>query len=202
MTKFIDAKGKACPIPVVLARQAVAGGAEAITIEVDNATAVENLRRLADNLGFEIAVRDIPGGFAADLTHNGAAAPCSACEEAVEAPFSRRDDGWTVFVSRDIIGSGDRELGTNLMRMFFYTLVQSDDLPRSILFMNDGVKLPAGDEQVAEHLTALQEKGVQVLVCGTCLNFYGLTEQLKTGTVSNMLDIVSAMQAAGKVITV
>ena len=201
MTKYIDAKGKACPIPVVLARQAVAGGAEAVTIEVDNATAVENLKRLADNLGYEIAVRDIPGGFAADLTRDGAAAPCSPCAEAAEAPLSRRDGGWAVFVGRDIIGSGDRELGTNLMRMFFYTLAQSDDLPQSVLFMNDGVKLPAGDEQVAEHLDTLQKKGVQVLVCGTCLNFYGLTEELKTGLVSNMLDIVSAMQAAGKVIT-
>lgn len=78
----------------------------------------------------------------------------------------------------DIIGSGDRELGGNLMRMFFYTLAQSEDLPRSILFMNDGVKLPVGDSQVVEHLNALQAKGVEVLVCGTCLNFYGLTEQL------------------------
>ena len=67
-------------------------------------------------------------------------------------------------MGRDIIGSGDRELGTNLMRMFFYTLAQSDDLPRSILFMNAGVKLPAGDEQVTEHLKTLVEKGVEVLV--------------------------------------
>ena len=108
MTNFIDAKGKACPIPVVLARQAITAGADALTIE---------------------------------------------------------------------------------------------NLPRSILFMNDGVKLPVGDSQVVEHLNALQGKGVEVLVCGTCLNFYGLTEQLQTGTVSNMFDIVSAMQAAGKVIT-
>ena len=199
MTNFIDAKGQACPIPVVLARQAITAGADALTIEVDNATAVENLKRLAGSLGMAITVREIEGGFAADLLRDGAAPPAPA--QAPLEVLSCSGSGWSVFVGRDIIGSGDRELGGNLMRMFFYTLVQSEDLPRSILFMNDGVKLPVGDSQVVEHLNALQGKGVEVLVCGTCLNFYGLTEQLQTGTVSNMFDIVSAMQAAGKVIT-
>ena len=199
MINFIDAKGKACPIPVVLARQAITAGADALTIEVDNATAVENLKRLAGSLGMAITVREIEGGFAADLLRDGVAPPAPA--QAPLEVFSCPGNGWSVFVGRDIIGSGDRELGGNLMRMFFYTLVQSEDLPRSILFMNDGVKLPVGDSQVVEHLNALQGKGVEVLVCGTCLNFYGLTEQLQTGTVSNMFDIVSAMQAAGKVIT-
>lgn len=199
MTNFIDAKGKACPIPVVLARQAITAGADALTIEVDNATAVENLKRLAGSLGMAITVREIEGGFAADLLRDGVAPPAPA--QAPLEVFSCPGSGWSVFVGRDIIGSGDRELGGNLMRMFFYTLAQSENLPRSILFMNDGVKLPVGDSQVVEHLNALQGKGVEVLVCGTCLNFYGLTEQLQTGTVSNMFDIVSAMQAAGKVIT-
>lgn len=67
--------------------------------------------------------------------------------------------------------------------------------------MNAGVKLPAGDEQVVEHLKVLMEKGVEVLVCGTCLNFYGIADRLGAGTVSNMYDILSQMQAASKVIT-
>ena len=106
-----------------------------------------------------------------------------------------------MFVGRDIIGSGDRELGTNLMRMFFYTLSQGEDKPGAVLFMNAGVKLPTLDEQVAEHLKVLSAAGVEILVCGTCLNFYGLTEQLRVGTVSNMYDIVTRMQKAGKVVS-
>ena len=89
----------------------------------------------------------------------------------------------------------------SLMRMFFYTLTQGDELPGTILFMNAGVKLPTLDAQVAEHLNALQERGVKVLVCGTCLNFYGLADQLKAGTVSNMYDIVSCMARSAKVVT-
>jgi len=104
-------------------------------------------------------------------------------------------------VGRDIIGSGDRELGANLMRMFFYTLAEGDALPESVLFMNDGVKLPTLDDQVAAHVQTLTDRGVEVLVCGTCLSFYGLTDRLQAGTVSNMFDIVSRMQAAAKVIT-
>lgn len=198
--KLIDAKGKACPIPVILAKQAISDGADAFTIQVDNTTAVENLKRLAGNQGFTVSVREGDGAYSLDFARAGAA--CPACEAEVDSPLPAPSRHYAVFVGRDIIGSGDRELGGNLMRMFFYTLAQSDDLPQSVLFMNAGVKLPAGDEQVAEHLKALQAKGVQVLVCGTCLNFYGLTDQLMVGTVSNMYDILSQMQAAAKVITV
>lgn len=199
MTKWIDAKGKACPIPVVLARQAIAAGVTTLTIEVDNTTAVENLKRLAGTLGLNISIREITDGFAVDLFRAGS--DPSAPGELPPAVSAVSNNGWSVFVGRATIGSGDSELGTNLMRMFFYTLTQSDDLPRSILFMNDGVRLPTCDEQVAEHLISLQKKGVEVLVCGTCLNYYHLTEQLKTGVISNMFDIVSAMQSADKVIT-
>ena len=198
MSPIIDARGKACPTPVIMAKKAISAGESTFTVLVDNTTAVENLKRLAENQGFDAAVTEQGGAFHLAFVRTG----CPACEEAVNSPLPAPGGDWAVFVGRDIIGSGDRELGTNLMRMFFYTLAQSDDLPSSILFMNAGVKLPAGDEQVEEHLKALADKGVEIHVCGTCLNFYGITDKLAVGTVSNMYDIVSKMQAAGKVITV
>ena len=67
--------------------------------------------------------------------------------------------------------------------------------------MNEGVKLPAENEQIAEHLKTLQEKGAEVLVCGTCLKFYGIADKLMTGNVSNMYDISECMHKADKVIT-
>lgn len=197
--KIIDAKGKPCPTPVILAKQAIADGETPFLIEVDNQTAVENLKRMAGNQGFAVTVREADGVFSLSFSRGDA---CPACEAAVESPLPAPGRPYTVFVGRDIIGSGDRELGTNLMRMFFYTLASGDDLPQSVLFMNDGVKLPALDDQVAGHLKALQAKGVEVLVCGTCLNFYGIADKLQVGAVSNMYDIVSQMQSAAKVITV
>ena len=197
MSYLVDAKGKPCPTPVILAKGAMAQGHTAFTVLVDNPTAVENLKRLGDNQGFAVAVREEGDTFALNFTKGEG---CSACEEAVNAPLPTGGD-WAVFVGRDIIGDGDRELGTNLMRMFFYTLTQSEDKPGAILFMNAGVRLPTLDEQVAEHLKALIAAGVEVQVCGTCLNFYGLADQLKAGTVSNMYDIVTRMQRAAKVIS-
>ena len=197
MSPIIDARGKACPTPVIMAKKAISAGESTFTVLVDNTTAVENLKRLAENQGFDAAVTEKEGEFGLAFTRTG----CAACEEAVNAPLPAPGGDWAVFVGRDIIGDGDRELGTNLMRMFFYTLSQGEDKPGAVLFMNAGVKLPTLDEQVVEHLKALAADGVEILVCGTCLNFYGLTEQLQVGTVSNMYDIVTRMQRAGKVIS-
>lgn len=199
MSQIIDAKGKPCPTPVLMAKGAMAQGAEAFTVLVDNTTAVENLKRLAGNQGFTVNLREEEDGtFALDFTKGEG---CISCEEAVNSPLPAAGGDWAVFVGRDIIGDGDRELGANLMRMFFYTLTQSEDKPGAVLFMNAGVKLPTLDEQVAEHLKALADAGVEIQVCGTCLNFYGLTDQLQVGTVSNMYDIVTRMQKAAKVIS-
>ena len=197
MSPIIDARGKACPTPVIMAKKAISAGESTFTVLVDNTTAVENLKRLAENQGFDAAAAEAEGVFSVAFTRTG----CAACEEAVNAPLPAPGGDWAVFVGRDIIGDGDRELGTNLMRMFFYTLSQGEDKPGAVLFMNAGVKLPTLDEQVVEHLKALSAVGVEILVCGTCLNFYGLTDRLRVGTVSNMYDIVTRMQKAGKVIS-
>ena len=197
MSPIIDARGKACPTPVIMAKKAISAGESTFTVLVDNTTAVENLKRLAANQGFDAAVTEQGGAFHLAFVRTG----CPACEEAVSSPLPAPGGGWAVFVGRDIIGDGDRELGTNLMRMFFYTLSQGEDKPGAVLFMNAGVKLPTLDEQVAEHLKALSAVGVEILVCGTCLNFYGLTDRLRVGTVSNMYDIVTRMQKAGKVVS-
>ncbi len=198
MSKIIDAMGKSCPIPVIMAKQAITDGENAFTIEVDNQTSVENLKRLAASQGFLAVLREGEGRFSLDFSLSGEAVQPDAAPAAVLLPTAC---DYAVFVGRDIIGAGDRELGTNLMRMFFYTLASSDNLPSAILFMNDGVKLPTLDSQVAEHLATLISKGVEVLVCGACLNFYSLADQLSVGTVSNMYDILSRMQSAAKVIS-
>lgn len=197
MPHVIDAKGKPCPQPVILAKQAITAGETEFVVEVDNTTAVGNLERLAANQGFTSSVSQEGESYRLRFVKSAEACSCSAGMDAGTQPRT-----YCVFVGRDIIGDGDRELGANLMRMFFYTLTQSEDLPASICFMNAGAKLPVQDEQVVEHLKTLMDKGVEVLVCGTCLNFYGIADALKVGTVSNMYDIVTKMQEAGKVITV
>ena len=196
---LVDAKGKLCPIPVVLAKKEIDGGAAEFTVEVDNATAVENLQRLADSQDYRTTVQSADGIFSIDFTRaprEQAAQPGADARDA--APANR---SWAVFVGRETVGEGDPELGGSLMKMFFYTLAQSDDLPEAVLFMNGGVRLPTLDDQVAGHLRELAGRGVEILVCGTCLNFYGIADKLQAGTVSNMYDIVERMKRAGKVVS-
>ena len=192
----IDARGKACPQPVILAKKEIDGGCRDLTVLVDNKTAVENLTRLGNSAGMTVTTGETAQGLFVRLTGEG-----KIVEEPVIA-CPTTGNGYAVFVGKDVVGAGDRELGYNLMKMALYTLAQSDSVPAHVLFMNDGVKLPAGEEQqVIDSLMTLIEKGSLVLVCGTCLNYYGLADRLKVGTVSNMYDIMSAMQRADKVIT-
>ncbi len=192
----IDAKGKACPQPVILAKKALDGGSGDLTVLVDNQAAVENLTRLGKSMDVDVQSGTAEGGFFVHFI--GEAKP----GEPQVAPRAVSGNGYAVFIGKDTVGSGEHELGYNLLKMAIYTFAQSDDIPTSMLFMNSGVKLPAGDEeQVIENLQILIDRGTDVLVCGTCLNYYKIAEQLKIGIASNMYDIISAMQRADKVIT-
>ena len=192
MNQFVDALGKACPMPVILAKKEIDAGNTSFVVAVDNEVAVQNLQRLAESQGYQAQVQTKDGNFHVSFTGEGASAAC--CEE------TAKPKNWALFVGKDFIGDGSEELGTSLMTMFFYTLAESNDAPRYILFMNSGVKLPVENDQVVEHLKT-QEKGSEILVCGTCLKFFGIADNLKIGTVSNMYDISERMHMADKVIT-
>ena len=198
MKKFIDAKGKNCPMPVIMAKKEIDAGVKFFEIEVDNKIAVENLKKLANSQGFTTRIEENNGNFKVNFS-NG----CEECEEVLAKVEGKKPLGnWTIFVNKEIIGAGDDELGKSLMKMFIYTISEGDDLPKSILFMNGGVKVPTLNDQAIEHLKVLQDKGVELLVCGACLNFYGLEEKLEVGRLSNMYDITNAMKDASKVITI
>ena len=101
MSPIIDARGKACPTPVIMAKKAISAGESTFTVLVDNTTAVENLKRLAENQGFDAAVTEQGGAFHLAFVRTG----CAACEEAVNAPLPAPGGDWAVFVGRDIIGT-------------------------------------------------------------------------------------------------
>lgn len=189
-------------MPLVMAKKELDGGCRDLRVQVDNETAVKNLLRLGEKSGLATSVQEIEGGwlvlFAGEAGEG--AAPAAA---PVAAPVCGPNGcGYAVFVGKDHVGEGDPQLGYNLMKMALYTLAQGDQVPASLLFMNSGVKLVAGDEQqVIDSVRSLIEKGTEVLVCGTCLDFYGIKEQLKVGDVSNMYDILERMHEAAKVIT-
>ena len=187
----IDASGKQCPIPVIMAKKELEAGAQDVEIVVDGQTQVDNLVRLGDALGRAAESEAFGDKFLVKFA-NG--------ETKVGTNVSVADT-YAVFFNTNAIGTNNSELGGNLAKMAIFTLSESDRVPSYVLFMNEGVKLVTGVEpQIVENLNTLIEKGTKVLVCGTCLNFYGLKDELKVGTVSNMYDILGAMQEVSKVI--
>ncbi|MCB6568196.1 sulfurtransferase-like selenium metabolism protein YedF [Eubacterium limosum] len=202
MTKIIDAMGKACPMPVIMAKKEIEANHDSFIITVDNAIAVENLKKLATSKNYDAAVSGSGERFEVRFITDGREIPETEMNVMPDGSSAAFGTGkWVVFMGKDYIGEGDYELGNALVKMFFYTLSQADDVPESILFMNSGVKLPSLDEQVVAHLQALEDRGVKILVCGTCLDYYKLKDNLKIGEISNMYDITEKMSAASKVIT-
>ena len=118
--------------------------------------------------------------------------------EAVCTPDARGD--FVVAVSSAGMGSGDDELGRTLMKGFIFALTQLEKLPKTILFYNGGAAITTEGSVSLEDLRSLEAQGVEIMTCGTCLNYYGLTDKLAVGSVSNMYTIVETLARAGKVI--
>lgn len=201
---IIDARGQTCPIPVIMANKEIENNIVSFTILVDNAIAVENLKKLAKNKGYRVEFKGVGSDYSVDFVGLENLSPENATADSqivFEPKTSGAADNWVLFMGKDVIGTGDPVLGDSLIKMYFYTLSQGNSLPTAILFMNNGVKLPTVNTQVIEHLEVLAERGCEILVCGACLDFYQLTEQLQIGSISNMFAITEKINAAAKVVT-
>lgn len=199
----IDATKKACPIPFMLAKEQLDAGQHDFIVLVDNKAAVENLKRLATSQACTTTVKDADGTFQVRFVRQGEHV---TGEENVETTVveanTTAEQSILVFLGKDTMGDGSAELGRNLVRMFLYTLEKDERLVSTIVLMNSGVKLAVEDQQCITTLAALVEKGVDVTVCGTCLDYFHLLDDLKVGTVGNMYDITQKFLHAGKVVSV
>ncbi len=194
---LLDCRGMACPQPVIKTREALEQKPAAITVLVDNAPASENVRRLLEKSGYgsvSIEQRE------ASLWVVGASAACAACAEAVIEAAGERTSRTLVFLSTETLGHGSDELGAKLMANFLLTLPEMGDNLWRVVMVNGGVKLASQPGRALDALKALEEKGVSLLVCGTCLEYFGLLEQKQVGETTNMLDIVTSLDLADKVI--
>ena len=198
----VECRGEQCPIPVVKTIKAIGEMKEADTVQthVDNETAVQNLTKLAESKGFAVKsekIEDKHFVVTMEVTAPGAAA--AAEEPAVSCIPDRR--GNTVYAfGTNVMGSGNDELGATLMKGFIYAVSQLEELPKTMLFYNGGVKLTTEGSASLEDLKSLQAQGVEILSCGTCLNFYGLSEKLAVGEVTNMYAIVEKLNGASHIV--
>jgi selenium metabolism protein YedF len=107
-----------------------------------------------------------------------------------------------VFINKDRVGHGDDELGRMLLKAFLENISLVEPYPSHMVFMNSGVKLAVEGSEVLEKLREIESKGVELLVCGTCLSFFGLKDGLAVGRITNQNEAVKIFTAASKVITI
>lgn len=197
--KIINATGLACPQPVVLAKEAIEKN-EKVKVIVDNETALENVTRMGTKLGCDVAAEEKTGGvFEITLTRKAGSLLTDVsvlCDTSPSAagPF-------VIVCAEDKMGRGNDELGSVLIRAFMHTIAGQAQKPDIMIFYNTGVKLTLEGSQTLEDLKALMAAGVEILVCGTCLNYFEVKDKLGVGVVSNMYDIVETMSRAGRLLT-
>ena len=200
----VNAIGDACPIPVVKTLNAIKALTAADVIEtlVDNETAVQNLIRMADKKGCPVKsekISDKEFKVTIEVGDAALAAPVDTENVVCELPRTGKKN-IVVVISSKAMGHGGDELGTALMKGFIYALSQQEQLPTTILFYNGGANIPVEGSVSLEDLKNLEAQGVEILTCGTCLNFYGLTEKLAVGEVTNMYTIVEKMTGADLIV--
>ncbi|MBI5844785.1 MAG: sulfurtransferase-like selenium metabolism protein YedF [Deltaproteobacteria bacterium] len=197
MSRLIDCKGLACPGPVLAAKRAIdEEKPETLTILVDNAAARENVARFLKSQGYSAESVETDGIFQVTGKKDG----CEVCT--VFVPEPAHESKIMILASSDRIGRGDDELGQKLMISYIKTLKEMGPTLWRLVFVNAGVKLTVGGSPVLKDLQALAGTGLTILVCGTCLNHFNLLDQKQVGETTNMLDIVTSMELADKVISV
>ena len=187
----VNAMGDACPLPVVKTLKALKqlDGEGAVVTSVDNETAVKNISKMSD-AEWHVTVATAGAVAVADPEQDGAAF-CDA---------SASKGKLVISVYTDCMGRGDDELGHKLMKAFIFAVTQQEELPATMLFYNGGAKLTVEGSPVLDDLKGLAEQGVEILTCGTCLDHFGIKDQLAVGEVTNMYVIVEKMEQAVRVV--
>lgn len=198
----LDMRGVPCPIPVVKAKKELErADAKGVVLIVDNLVAVQNLQKMADGKGhafsytnrdentFEVAI--LKSGNTVDTDENHM--------NSVLAP--RNTDDVTVLISSDKLGDGSDELGKILIKGFLFSLTELTVPIRAVVFINGGVKLATKGSNAISDLRDLGEKGVKILACGTCLNYYGITDELAVGEIADMMTIAEHLASASRLVT-
>lgn len=191
MAHIVNCKGLKCPQPVINTKKYFDSMEQGeATIIVDNEVSKNNVSKFAESKGFKYESEEKDGLYYISITKDS----CN-CK-----PMNFDAKKLVIVISNDKLGLGDDKLGTALMKSYLYALSESDNLPSDILFLNGGVKLTCQGSESIESIKVLKQKGVDIVNCGTCLDFYGLKENLLIGEITNMYTIVEKMNSSDNTI--
>ncbi len=200
--QVVDARGLACPQPVILAKQAVEKH-RSVEVIVDDTIARENIRRMAKKLGCTIQIEEREKGiFHILLTLSGGETSEKQGDISAESFCGPvRSQGTLVVVfSENKMGRGNQELGEVLVKAFIHTLSEQEEVPDTIIFYNTGVFLTVKDGDSVADLKKMADAGANILVCGTCANYFNISKDIAVGVISNMYDIAETMCRAGRLV--
>ena len=187
--KTIDTRGRLCPMPLIMTKKAIKESLqdEEMVIITDNDTACSNLKDYLKELNYEFTIEEKDSEQYISFTKP------AMFESEVDAgqfcSLPSQKSKCVIVLKSSNMGSGDDQLGGILMRAFINSLVESDSLPDSVIMYNSGVKLAVKGSDTASSLQKLEDKGVAVCSCWTCLDFYNLKESLAVGVITNMFKI-------------
>lgn len=196
MPKLVDARGLPCPQPVILARNAMREDDHVIVL-VSQRDQVDNVRRLGERAGWDVSFSQTDDGWTVEMKGETVSSP-EVTPDIATCKVPPAQGKRVVLISSDQIGRGEPELGHILMRSFLYTLREVEPRPDTLIFLNTGVQLTTEGSPILEDLQALEEAGLQILVCGTCLDYFHLKERVRVGQVSNMYAIAETLLQAGQ----
>jgi len=197
--KEIDARGLSCPAPVLQTKAALQeGNHQRVRVVVDNAASQQNVQRFLESQGFQATLEQVDSDYI--VTGSCDSMPSAQPRQATKP--SSDTEKIMVMCATDRIGFGDDALGLKLMVNFLRTLKEMGNELWRLVFVNNGVKLTIESSDVLEDLKDYEKNGIRILVCGTCLDHFNLLERKQVGETTNMLDIVTAMQLADKVINI
>lgn len=203
--QILNMLGQPCPIPVISAKKALAlPGAQGVEVQVDNMAAVQNLEKMANGLGYSHAYTQTGDSeYLVTIGLNGAPPPKNTIPAPVDCPPLQAAalGGLTVLLTANQMGSGSEELGRILIKGFLFSLSELPIPPENVIFLNSAAQLTTEGANTLDDLRALAAKGTGIYTCGTCLNYYGITEKLAVGEVTDMMGITTRLAAAGKLVT-
>lgn len=198
MKKEIDARGENCPRPFIMTKKALDDReiGKIVTI-VDNEIAKENVCKLAKSQELDYKVKTKDNDFYIEIEKVKALGE----KQVSKGESDNKLNNSVIAFTKDKLGEGNDELGEVLIRGYIYTLTELEKKPKSLLFLNGGILLTTKESHVVDDLKKLEDMGVEILSCGTCLDYYGLADELKVGEVANMYLIANAMNEAENTIT-
>lgn len=201
--KVVDTRGEKCPRPIIETRKALkeTSAGEIFAVLTDNKTSFNNISRfLADNR-IKFSVSESGGVWKFEVNNDRGVVVTTPAEEYCETDNSRNlPGGYAVAITSELMGSGDDVLGRKLMKSFFVALSCMEQMPSVIAFYNSGVKLAMKESEVAGYLQEIEKKGVELILCGTCVDYFKLEGRTCAGKTGDMYHILEKLSAAGNVI--